>query len=123
LHYFDINVICLGGRGGSRGGYHNTGSRDNDDNTNQVVKDLNVNDEVTSYFVGSVSADQHFDGQEQNRDRYAAGMAVLEKNGVDIAISKYNFLTQIQFFIQNFTEIMLYLINASIFTFLLKIKL
>ena len=78
----------LGRRGGSRGGYRNTASRDNDDNKTEVAKDLDVNNEVTSYFVGSVSADQHFEGQEQNRDRYAAGMAVLEKNGVDIALSK-----------------------------------
>lgn len=42
---------------------------------------------MTSYFVGSVSADQHYAGQEQNRDRYAAGMAVLEKNGVDVALN------------------------------------
>lgn len=48
-----------------------------------------MNADVTSYFVGSVSADQHYEGQEQNRDRYAAGMAVLQKNGVDIAQSKY----------------------------------
>lgn len=50
-------------------------------------KELDVNKDVTSFFVGSVSADQHHEGQEQNRDRYAAGMAVLQKNGVDIALN------------------------------------
>ncbi|KAH3792413.1 hypothetical protein DPMN_145909 [Dreissena polymorpha] len=28
---------------------------------------------------------QHYEGQQQNRDRYAAAMAVLQNNGVDIA--------------------------------------
>lgn len=49
------------------------------------MKELDINKDVTSYFVGSVSVDQHYEGQEQNRDKYAAGMAVLESNGVDIA--------------------------------------
>ena len=52
-------------------------------------KELDVDKDVLSYFVGTVSTEQHYAGQEKNRDRYAAGMAVLQKNRVEIAQSKY----------------------------------
>ncbi|KAH3736540.1 uncharacterized protein LOC127850969 [Dreissena polymorpha] len=74
------------GRGSSRGrGGRNTRSQSKPrEETTTTPKELNIETDVTSYFVGNVSADQHYEGQQQNRDRYAAAMAVLQNNGVDI---------------------------------------
>jgi hypothetical protein len=40
------------------------------------------------YFTGSVTMEQHYNGQNENRGRYAATMAVLQENRVEIAQSK-----------------------------------
>ncbi|XP_052787806.1 uncharacterized protein LOC128222742 [Mya arenaria] len=76
-----------GGRGRSRGqgGYRAARSASKDKTEEGPKQELDVDKNVTSYFVGSVSTDEHFEAQSKNRDRYAAAMAVLQKNGVDIA--------------------------------------
>ena len=38
--------------------------------------------------MGTASFNQHYEGQDANITRYAAGMAVLDKNGVEISQSK-----------------------------------
>ena len=53
-----------------------------------VDEDLNINTNLKKFFVGTASFEQHFKAQQENRRRYAAGMKVLEKNGVDISQSK-----------------------------------
>ncbi|KAH3792500.1 hypothetical protein DPMN_145997 [Dreissena polymorpha] len=75
------------GRGSSRGrGGRNTRSQSKPrKETTTTPKELNIETDITAYFVGNVSADQHYEGQQQNRDRYTAAMAVLQNNGVDIA--------------------------------------
>jgi hypothetical protein len=40
------------------------------------------------YFTGNVTVEQHYNGQNENRERYAATMAVLQESGVEIAQSK-----------------------------------
>ncbi|XP_033744996.1 uncharacterized protein LOC117330667 [Pecten maximus] len=50
-------------------------------------EDLDVNKNASSYFMGNVTFDQHFKGQEANRDRYAAAMDVMVKNGVEIPMN------------------------------------
>lgn len=84
-----------GGRGRGRGGFAGRGSRvasreskDELEKKEVEVKDLDVDKDVLSFFVGTVSTEQHFTAQEKNRDRYAAGMAVLQKNRVEVAQSK-----------------------------------
>ena len=79
------------GRGGYAGGGRRVASREPKEEvikTEDELKDLDVDKDVLSFFVGAVSVEQHFNAQEKNRDRYAAGMAVLQRNGVDIAQSK-----------------------------------
>lgn len=73
---------------GRRGGRSQSAPRESGNEVQSQPKDLDVEKDVTSFFVGSVSADQHYTGQEQNRDRYAAAMAVMQNNGIDIAQSK-----------------------------------
>ena len=46
-------------------------------------------DNVKSFFMQQVSFEQHYKGQQENRDKYAAAMAVIMKNGVNIVQSKY----------------------------------
>ncbi|WAR31528.1 hypothetical protein MAR_034070 [Mya arenaria] len=72
-----------GGRGRSRGrgGYRAARSTSKDKTEEGPKQELDVDKNVTSYFVGSVSTDEHFEAQSKNRDRYAAAMAVLQKNG------------------------------------------
>ena len=85
------------GRGGrGRGGFAGRGRRvasrepkEDVDKKEIEDKELDVDKDVLSFFVGAVSTEQHFSAQEKNRDRYAAGMAVLQKNRVEIAQSKY----------------------------------
>ena len=84
------------GRGRGRGGYAGRGrrvasreSKDEIDSKEVEVKELDVDKDVLSFFVGTVSTEQHFSAQEKNRDRYAAGMAVLQRNRVDVSQSKY----------------------------------
>ncbi|KAL3857791.1 hypothetical protein ACJMK2_012426 [Sinanodonta woodiana] len=77
------------GRGGRRGGAHSAPPRGTDSDAKDVAeteqKELDVEKNVKDFFVGNVSIEQHYKGQEQNRDRYAACMAVLEDSGVEIA--------------------------------------
>jgi hypothetical protein len=86
-----INCLLIHITGGAGFRSRSRISNGSDHEETNTVTDLDVDKEVTAYFVGSVSADQHYQGQTQNRDRYAAGMAVLEKNGVEIALSKLKF--------------------------------
>ena len=86
-----------GGRGagrGGRGGYvagrqHSNAS--SDDKTIEVAEvdvTLDIHKDIKKFFVGTASFSQHFDAQNENKQRYAAGMAVLEKSGVEISQSK-----------------------------------
>ena len=81
-----------GGRGRFAGRGRRVASREPKEDIDKKEveqKDLDVDKDVLSFFVGAVSTEQHYAAQEKNRDRYAAGMAVLQKNRVDIAQSKY----------------------------------
>lgn len=54
----------------------------------EAKKSLDVNKELKEFFVGtSASYDDHYNAQQDNSSRYVAGMAVLERSGVDIAQS------------------------------------
>ena len=80
------------GRGGSAGRGRRVASRESKDEIDSKeveVKELDVDKDVLSFFVGTVSTEQHFCAQEKNRDRYASGMAVLQRNRVDVSQSKY----------------------------------
>ena len=80
-----IVTLIYTGRSSRRG--PRTGSKVGPEKT-EVPKEFDVNENVTDYFTGSASVDQHFKAQTENRDRYAAGMVVLQKNGVEIVQSK-----------------------------------
>lgn len=78
-----------GGRSGSRGrGSRVTSAAESDGASKAEVRDLTVETDLQAYFVGNASIAQHHHAQSMNKDRYAAGMAVLQKNGVDIVQSK-----------------------------------
>lgn len=47
--------------------------------------DVNLETNPQGYFTGSVTVEQHYNGQNENRERYAATMAVLQENGVEVA--------------------------------------
>lgn len=83
------------GRGNSRGrrgrgqGRFGTIRRRTESLVNDIVTDSEPTmDNVKSYFMGNVSFEQHYQAQEENRDRYAAAVATMIENGVDIVQSK-----------------------------------
>lgn len=77
-----------GGRGRGHGRYTGSSPSTVVSASNDKKEDLDVDKNVSAFFTGDVSVEQHIQGQEKNRDRYAAAMVVLEKNGVEIAESK-----------------------------------
>lgn len=90
-----------GGRGASRGRGRGSRGRGSAQSANtddwgvtqegaQQVATLSVEDNLREYFTGTASFQQHYDAQDVNRPRYAAGMAVLEQNGVEINQSMLN---------------------------------
>ncbi len=81
------------GRGRGRGAYNRQSSVPTADTwgveeQQEKAEDLDINKDVKGFFVETALFEQHFDAQEQNRNRYAAAVAVLEKNGVEISQSK-----------------------------------
>ncbi|XP_046353940.2 uncharacterized protein LOC124133552 [Haliotis rufescens] len=56
-----------------------------DENKVEEHKDLDIEKEPKDYFVGTVGMADHVKGQEQNRERYAAAMAVLANSGVAVS--------------------------------------
>ncbi|XP_060085365.1 uncharacterized protein LOC132564751 [Ylistrum balloti] len=75
-----------GGRGRGRSARGGAGaSTDGASSENKEVKDLNIDTDLQAFFVGNASVSQHYVAQNQNTERYAAGMAVLQRNGVEIA--------------------------------------
>nr|XP_022290775.1 uncharacterized protein LOC111102373 [Crassostrea virginica] len=80
------------GRGGRRGGrYRGGGSRQRRDSsqvkadTDTDTVEVSLDKNPQGYFTGKVTVEQHYNGQNENRTRYAATMAVLQENGVEVA--------------------------------------
>ena len=82
------------GRGGRRGG-RGGGSRQRRDSsqvkadTDTDTVEVSLDKNPQGYFTGKVTVEQHYNGQNENRTRYAATMAVLQENGVEVAQSKW----------------------------------
>ncbi|XP_046571651.1 uncharacterized protein LOC124279819 [Haliotis rubra] len=75
-----------GGRGAMRGGMGRQHVEEvTDQNKVEEHTDLDIEKEPKDYFVGTVSMADHVKGQEQNRTRYAAAMAVLANSGVAVS--------------------------------------
>ncbi|KAL8588504.1 hypothetical protein ACOMHN_022291 [Nucella lapillus] len=77
-----------GRRGGSRGGRSNGGrpqASENAQQANEDAQDVDIATKPKEFFVGVVPTAEHMKAQEENRPRYAAALAVLQKNGVAIA--------------------------------------
>lgn len=51
---------------------------------------LDINNDVRDFFLGLASFPKHVEAQEENLDRYTASMALLLKNGVELASSKHS---------------------------------
>ena len=49
---------------------------------------MDIDKDLQKYFVGTASFEQHYDAQEANRDRYIAGLIVMNKSGIEISQSK-----------------------------------
>lgn len=83
-----------GGRGRSRGGgrgrsrSRNVPRQPQDENETKVPEDININTDVKKYFVGNATVEQHYNAQNENKNRYVAGMVALMKDGVTITQSK-----------------------------------
>lgn len=85
------------GRGGrrGRGGFgrsrvsrsHNCRSRSPSPVATTEVAEPSM-DDVKSFFMGKVSFEQHYQGQEENRDKYAAAISTMINSGVDVVQSK-----------------------------------
>lgn len=73
-----------GGRGRSAGRRQPTA--ESKEETRQ--QDVDIDTHPREFFVGVVSTEDHLKAQEKNRPRYAAALAVLQKNKVSIAQSK-----------------------------------
>lgn len=81
------------GRGGrrGRGGFgrsrvsrsHNCRSRSPSPVATTEVAEPSM-DDVKSFFMGKVSFEQHYQGQEENRDKYAAAISTMMNSGVDV---------------------------------------
>ncbi|XP_041350621.1 uncharacterized protein LOC121369645 [Gigantopelta aegis] len=80
------------GRGGRGGGRRNrqssaqsrTKTKDVESEVEES-KNLNIESDPREFFVGTVSVAKHLEGQDANRTRYAATLAVLEHTGVAVA--------------------------------------
>lgn len=73
------------GRGRGRGGSAGPAASGSDKPQMEVEKDLDINGEVKDFFIGQASFEQHYNGQEINRTRYAAALAVCMETGVEIS--------------------------------------
>ncbi|CAH1799551.1 unnamed protein product [Owenia fusiformis] len=72
------------GRGG-RSGRGRGGSRQGAKVASEDNSDLDINKDLRGFFVGTASFDKHYDAQVSNRNRYIAGITVLQNNGVEIS--------------------------------------
>ena len=83
-----------GGRAGDRGGRRRFGGNRpapaDGQAKEEAAKNVDIETNPKDFFVGVVSTEEHMKAQEKNRPRYAAALAVLQKNGVAIAQSKFN---------------------------------
>lgn len=79
------------GRGRGRGGSAGPAASGSDKPQMEVEKDLDINGEVKDFFIGQASFEQHYNGQEINRTRYAAALAVCMETGVEISQSECSF--------------------------------
>ncbi|XP_048769529.2 uncharacterized protein LOC125675774 [Ostrea edulis] len=75
------------GRGRGRGGHPRGRGNRTPKRVTEKEEPVEVSLETNpqGYFTGSVTVEQHHNGQNENRERYAATMAVLQENGVEIA--------------------------------------
>ena len=82
-----------GGRGGIfRGARQSSAPQDGQAKEEAAKTVVDIETNPKEFFVGVVSTEEHMKAQEKNRPRYAAALAVLQKNGVAIAQSKLNFV-------------------------------
>ena len=51
--------------------------------------ELDIEKDARAFFVGQASFEQHYDGQEKNRYKYAATLKVFDKNSIEVSQSKY----------------------------------
>ncbi len=81
-----------GGRGGGRGGAASAAPReawDIDTTEQKAEENLDINKDLKKFFISTASFEQHYNAQEENKVRYAAGMATLENTGVEVSQSKH----------------------------------
>ena len=82
-----------GGRGGRFGSTRQSSAPQDGQAKEEAAKAVaDIETNPKEFFVGVVSTEEHMKAQEKNRPRYAAALAVLQKNGVAIAQSKLNFV-------------------------------
>ncbi|CAG5117351.1 unnamed protein product [Candidula unifasciata] len=74
------------GKGGWSTGRTNRGNRDKTGTADATdsVKELSIVDNPKAYFTGTSSTEQHLQAQNENRIRYAATLAVLVKNRIEV---------------------------------------
>ena len=83
-----------GGRGRGRGAWENTtGSGNSDewalDNQTGEAEAMDIQRDAGQFFTGKATFEQHYDAQRENKERYAAALTVMHRNGVEISPSKF----------------------------------
>ena len=100
------------GRGASRGrggrgrgpGRNITGIENSDewtlDKQTGEAEAMNINKDAGQFFTGKATFEQHYDAQQENKERYAAALTVMHRNGVEISPSKFvrMFLCVVEYF-------------------------
>lgn len=75
--------------GGSNRGGRTTTRRTHKSNyktqtSNEPINNINVNENAIEYFTSNASFDQHYDAQNENKDRYLATLMAIDEYGIEM---------------------------------------
>ena len=65
-----------------------TGNSDELDKQTSETEAMDINRDACQFFTGKATFEQHYDAQQENKERYAAALTVMHRNGVEISQSK-----------------------------------
>ena len=59
------------------------------DNQTGEAEAMDIQRDAGQFFTGKATFEQHYDAQRENKERYAAALTVMHRNGVEISPSKF----------------------------------
>ena len=65
-----------------------TGNSDELDKQTSETEAMDINRDACQFFTGKATFEQHYGAQQENKERYAAALTVMHRNGVEISQSK-----------------------------------